>query len=559
MKGPSQRISNETHAEKYRLAGESFEQLVYRLAAALNDGESHRLALKYILGEMRFLPAGRIQNAIGSPRATTGFNCFVSSPIEDSMSSIMQRAAEAAETMRRGGGIGFDFSEIRPRGELISSLGSRASGPISFMHIFDAVCSTIKSAGHRRGAMMGVLRCDHPDIEKFVMAKQTLGALTGFNVSVGITDEFMRCLGSDEKFPLRFEGRTFEWIDPQALWDMIMRSTWDFAEPGVIFLDTVNRMNNLWYCEKIAATNPCGEQPLPPAGACLLGSFNLVKYITGDRQFDYKQLENDIPHVVRAMDNVNDRTVFPLEAQKREAQAKRRMGLGVTGLANAGEILSKPYASAGFLNFTSEVLRTIAECSYVASSELAHEKGSFPAFDREKYLQSESLQKFYARGMTAYNLVARYGIRNSHLTSIAPTGTISLCADNVSSGIEPPFRLRYDREIVGFDDTIVEEVTDYAFREFGVRGKTANQLSAQEHLSVLATAQQWVDSAVSKTCNVGSDVSFSEFRSLYYDAWKLGCKGLTTFREDGKRSGILRAKEDESCRYDPETGVRTCE
>lgn len=584
MQGPTLPISEEIHATKYRLPDESFEQCVYRLAGTLRDGNDHWRAIKEIFGDMRFLPGGRVQNAIGSPRTTTAFNCFVSGLIEDSMPSIMQRATEASETMRRGGGIGYDFSRLRPRGELISTLGSRASGPVSFMDIFDAICKTISSAGHRRGAQMGVMRIDHPDIEQFIQVKQRKGALEGFNISIGVTDEFMECLKAGEPFQLRWNGKTYSKVDPQALWDMIMRSTWDYAEPGVLFIDTINRMNNLYYCETIEATNPCGEQPLPPYGACLLGSFNLVKYLDIDwsvkgRSFNWPRFEADVFHIVRAMDKVVDSTVYPLETQEAEAKAKRRMGLGITGLANAGEILGYPYGSEDFLDFTERVLNRLANYAYQASTEIAREKGVFPAYREHEYLRGKFIEKLDEDTRSA---IARYGIRNSHLTSLAPTGTISITADNVSSSIEPPFRLTYDRTIEAWDGPQTEEVTDYAYRVFGIKGRTAADLTANQHLAVIAAAQQWVDSAVSKTCNVGKEVPFDEFRTLYSRAWELGCKGLTTYRDAGKRKGVLAAKDTteeqrpialngggtnpevviagvEACRFDPDTGRRTCE
>lgn len=566
--GPTIPISQEIHALKYRLDNESFEECIYRIANALKDGDDHFYALKDILMDMRFLPAGRVQCAMGSPRATTAYNCFVSGLVEDSMDSIMDRAKEAAETMRRGGGIGYDFSRLRPRGDLIKSLDSKASGPISFMSIFDAVCQTIASAGHRRGAQMGVLRVDHPDIEDFIRAKHNNDKLTGFNISIGITDKFMECLKTGEKFPLEWEGRVYRYIDPKPLWDQIMRSTWDWAEPGVLFIDRINEMNNLWYCETIEATNPCGEQPLPPYGACLLGSFNIVKYISmgphGQPSFNISQLIADIPHVARAMDNVIDRTIYPLPAQEREAKAKRRMGLGVTGMANALEVLGMPYGSPEYLKTQGLILQVIRDELYAASAHLAAEKGSFPLFDKELYLQGNFIKEL-PEDVRA--LIAEHGIRNSHLTSIAPTGTISLTADNVSSGIEPPYLLFYDRTIQTFNGPKVERVEDYAFRRWKHEGRTANEIKAADHVLVLANAQQYVDSAVSKTCNVGDDVTFEEFKTLYENGWALGCKGLTTFRASGKRFGILNApaeqeKEEakaEACTFDPATGIRTCE
>lgn len=561
MPGPTQPTSIEVDAQKYRLEGESFEGKVFRIAAALSDSHGHQAALLDALSGMRFLPAGRVQSAAGSHRKVTAFNCFVSRTIEDSMDGIMTAAREAAETMRRGGGIGYDFSTLRPRGDLIKSLDSRSSGPISFMAIFDAICQTIASAGHRRGAQMGVLRIDHPDIEAFIQAKQNSNKLTGFNISIGVTDEFMMALKAGSPFPLRFKDQVYRTVDPRQLWDEIALANWDWAEPGVIFLDRINQMNNLWYCEEIAACNPCSEQSLPPHGACLLGSFNLAGYIgrdpdTGSRAFAWQALARDIPVVVRAMDNVIDRTEYPIPAQEIEAKAKRRMGLGVTGLANAGEALGFSYGSTVFLGFAESVLAFIRDKAYSASSILALEKGPFPLFDREKYPAGRFIQTLPSE---IQSQIGRYGIRNSHLLSIAPTGTISLMADNVSSGIEPPFRLAYTRTIQTFDGPRETLVEDFAFREWGVKGKTAEELSAEEHLAVLASVQKYVDSAVSKTCNVSSEMPWEDFKELYTRAWELGCKGLSVFNPGGKRTGVLtESPAAEACYLDPETGMKEC-
>ncbi|QAX98794.1 ribonucleotide diphosphate reductase subunit alpha [Pseudomonas phage PaTs-2] len=607
MHGPQVPYSQELHSQKYRGSGESFREAMNRIAAALKDDDQHFADFRDALLGMRFLPAGRIQSAMGSTRQVTPYNCYVSGTINDSFvdgeGSIMVRAAEAAATMRMGGGIGYDFSTLRPRGDLIRKLQSHSSGPISFMHIFDAICKCVASSGHRRGAQMGVMRVDHPDIEEFIHAKQPgkdvqplwdlvaelpEGAqkqqlimslqqtlkLTGFNVSVAITDKFMECVASGEPFPLTFEGRTYREVDARALWDAIMRGTWDWAEPGVLFIDAINRMNNLWYCETIAATNPCGEQPLPPYGACLLGSFNLVKYIykdgAGRFSFDWDQYREDIPQVVRAMDNVVDRAIYPLPQQKQEAKDKRRMGLGITGLANAAEALGHEYGSPAFLAFEAEVLDTLRDESYLASAHIAKVKGSFPKFDKDKYLQGQFIKTLREDVRDA---IAKYGIRNSHLTSIAPTGTISLCADNVSSGIEPVFAYSFDRTVIEFSGPRVETVEDYGARVFGVRGKTCSRVTVQEHVAALTVAAQRVDSAVSKTCNVPSDISWEDFKNVYVSAWEGGAKGCTTFRLGGKRSGILVVKDDggepeadapaeepaSQCRIDPATGRRECE
>lgn len=753
-------------------------------------------------------------------------NCFVSDTIKDSMESIMAVATQAAETMRLGGGIGYDFSTLRPRGALIKSLDTRSSGPIAFMDIYDAICKTIASAGHRRGAQMGVLRVDHPDIEEFIRAKTNSGRLTQFNISVGITDEFMEAVRNNTMFDLRFEGVVYKRISAVALWNEILRSTWDWAEPGVLFLDTINKKNNLFYCETIAATNPClhgdsvietvegrkkikditypvkvytmlpdgslgvrqasaawktkseaktvvvtvgsgkqltctpdhkiyvrgkgwvradelkkgdmlvhlcrarrgaaysgiklstehnrayrmehrfmfeglygslppssdvhhldgntynnvssnlcelahsdhstvtrfgcdndhqikgddgkwisnnsnyvkpivempdglrsnlknqksacvvsvtegpvadvydmsveethnfiadflvvhncGEQPLPPHGACLLGSMNLTKYIVQDvvppegweadfpYEFDYEQFVNDIPHIVRAMDNVIDATVYPLIEQAKEAKSKRRMGLGLTGVANTGEILGYQYGSPEFLKWLEDIMRVFRDEVYHASIELAKEKGFFPLFDLE-YLNS-GFAKTLPEDLK--ERIRLHGIRNSHLLSIAPTGTISLSADNISSGIEPVFSHEYERTIQTFDGPKVEKVQDFAWREFGIKGRTANETPVQDHVAVLNLASKYVDSACSKTCNVGDDVTWDEFKDVYMQAWLGGASGCTTFRLAGKRYGVLNASavedvaekevveednfidEGGACFFDPSTGLRTCE
>ncbi len=927
-----------------------------RISGALQDSPVHFQAFREIMLDMRFLPAGRVQSAMGSTRGVTAYNCYVSGEIQDTMvdgeASIMMRALEAAATMRQGGGIGYDFSSLRPRGAIIKKLDSKSSGPISFMHIFDAVCKCIASSGHRRGAQMGVLRVDHPDIEEFIRAKQPSGEmqvlwdlvekikdpsersiawaalqktldLSGFNVSVAITDEFMQSLSTGKPFDLKFQGQVYKTVDAAALWDMIMRSTWDYAEPGVLFIDTINKMNNLYYAEEIATTNPCvaagtlvstpfgllpvekvkqghtvatvtgqgvvasvekhlqmpvfkvslsdgtsirataahifhvvtgkkcssdtrldqlvvgnklrlapslmpnnpiespfpelsdreyglvvgsvigdgcftensksvkiacshkedswasllngifskvgyssitkstdscnsvtshevmnrldksplsrgfstekklplellntnksflagfldglvstdgnvnmngtnpairvessskeslmmakralsmfgilarvykcgakakgsvntiagrtvtrtadgytlvvlgsgiktfhdqiglshpdksarlkelvlkycltgctwtatikaiepdgvadvydlfepatdtwitegvvnrgcGEQPLPPYGACLLGSFNLVRYVSktesGAFTFNTSQLLEDIPHVVRAMDNIVDRSKYPLREQEKEAKSKRRMGLGVTGLANAIEACGHPYGSKKFLKMQKEIMSAIKNGCYQSSVQLAQEKGAFPLFDARLYTKGKFIKTL---DESVQKDIAKHGIRNSHLTSIAPTGTISLTADNVSSGIEPVFSYSYDRTIQTFDGPKVETVTDYGVRVFEVKGKRASEVSIEEHLSVLLAASKEVDSAVSKTCNVPGSVKWDEFKQLYVKAYEGGAKGCTTFRTDGKRMGILVANETEdqpaqelSCTVDPSTGRRSCE
>ena len=567
-------FSDQLHAEKYRADGEEFPEACNRIAGALTDSREEFHSFRDILRGLRFLPAGRIQAAMGAAKRVTPYNCFVSGTIEDSFvdgeGSIMARATQAAATMRMGGGIGYDFSGLRPKGDPIRKLGSRSSGPISFMEIFNAICNCVASSGHRRGAQMGILRVDHPDIEEFIHVKQNQTALRGFNLSIGITDKFMECVISGDPFKLRWGGRVYREIDARALWEMIMRSTWDWAEPGVVFIDTINRTNNLRYCEKIVATNPCGEQPLPPFGACLLGSFNLLSYVRyvglSDHEpescgyiFDFDQFEADIPHVVAAMDRVVDEAIYPMYEQEKEAKSKRRMGLGITGLANALETLGLPYGSPGFIAMEEKILDKLNRIAYLASSNIARTKGSFPLFDAEKFLEDGTFASTLDDDVK--DQIRKHGIRNSHLTSIAPTGTISLCADNISSGIEPVFAYEYERTVQTFDGPTVVNVQDNALRRYGVRGRQCADVSVDEHVGVLLAAANRVDSAVSKTCNVPPETSWDEFKSIYVRAWEGGAKGCTTFQVGGKRFGILNTNEDgaAACRIDPETGRKECD
>ncbi len=575
MSGPQIEFCDQLHSQKYRSPHEDFREAMNRVASTTSDDDKHYKRYREVIGDMFFLPGGRIQKAMGSTSVVTPLNCYVSGVIEDSFvdgaGCIMKRAHEAARTMRMGGGIGYDFSTLRPNGALIKKLNSNSSGPVSFMGIYNEVGLATSSSGHRRGAQMGVLRVDHPDIEEFVHAKQNSEKLRGFNISIAITDEFMRCVRAGAEFNLRFQGQVYRSIDARALWESIMRSTWDWAEPGVLFIDTINRMNNLKYCESIAATNPCGEQPLPPNGACLLGSFNLVKYVQ-DGHFDFDMLAQHIPDVVRAMDNVFEHAKFPLYEQEQEAKNKRRMGLGVTGAANAIESLGMPYGSDEYVDMQSGILRFIANQCYQASALLAKEKGAFPMYNKVGYMQSEFVERLDPETKA---LIERHGIRNSHLTSIAPTGTISMCADNVSSGIEPVFSYKQKRMYNHPDGMQEVELEDYGVRVLGHKGRTATGIvgengeiiqpavSVAEHLAVLKSASHWVDSAVSKTCNIPPNTPWSDFKQVYVDAWEGGAKGCTTFNTEGKRMGIIKdadsANDGETCRIDATTGRRECE
>lgn len=502
------------------------------------------------LEDFKFLPAGRITAGAGTARSVTLFNCFVMGTIPDSMGGIFEMLKEAALTMQQGGGIGYDFSTIRPKGAGVKGVAADASGPLSFMDVWDSMCRTIMSAGSRRGAMMATMRCDHPDIEDFITAKSDAARLRMFNVSVLITDPFMEAVKADGPWDLVFEGQVYRTVQARALWDGIMKATYDYAEPGVIFIDRINAANNLNYCETIAATNPCGEQPLPPYGACLLGSINLARLVSHPFEkaavLDEALLADLVGTSVRMMDNVVDASKFPLEAQAREAAAKRRIGLGVTGLADALLMLGLRYGSDAAARQTERWLHAIARAAYLSSVQLAKEKGAFPLFDAEGYLASGAMQQMDddVRGAILQN-----GIRNALLTSIAPTGTISLYAGNVSSGIEPVFAYAYKRKVLQKDGSrSEEEVVDYAVQmwrdKFGDvplpnHFVDAQTLAPLDHVKMQAAAQKWVDSSISKTINCPEDISFDAFKDVYMAAWDQGCKGCTTYRPNDVTGSVL--------------------
>ncbi len=545
---------------------DSWRRVARDLASVEADPAAWEAPFHAALEDFRFLPAGRILAGAGTGRSVTLFNCFVMGTIPDSMGGIFEMLKEAALTMQQGGGIGYDFSTIRPKGAPVSGVAADASGPLSFMDVWDAMCRTIMSAGSRRGAMMATMRCDHPDIEGFIAAKQDAARLRMFNLSVLITDPFMAAVKADKPWDLVFNGRVYRTVQALDLWNRIMRATYDYAEPGVIFIDRINAANNLNYCETIAATNPCGEQPLPPYGACLLGSINLARLVRAPFEpgagIDPDELDTLVRTAVRMMDNVVDSSRFPLPQQAAEAQAKRRIGLGVTGLADALLMMGLRYGADAAVAQTTRWMKAIARAAYLASVDLAREKGAFPLFDAGKYLASGNM---LAMDDDVREAVREHGIRNALLTSIAPTGTISLYAGNVSSGIEPVFAYGYSRKVLQPDGSRTEEeVVDYAvalWREkFGDTPLPAYFVSAQtlspiDHVRMQAAAQAWVDSSISKTINCPEDISFTDFKDIYLTAWDLGCKGCTTYRPNAVTGSVLTVSESSDREPQADTGA----
>ncbi len=576
---------------RYRERGEirdaSIEDSWWRIARALAaaeaaDADKWRRRFHDVLSGFRFLPGGRIQAGSGTGHRVTLFNCFVMGMVEDSLDGIFDALKEGALTMQQGGGIGYDFSTLRPRGDVAQSVGMIASGPVSFMQIWDSMCGTILSTGSRRGAMMATLRCDHPDIETFIAVKRDPERLRHFNLSVLVSDDFIRAARADELWPLVFPVRPGEnaagaetveraWsgadvpqpcrvyrrVSARELWNQIMRATYDYAEPGVIFIDRVNRMNNLWYRERISATNPCGEIPLPPYGACDLGSVNLTQFVTEpftDRAgLDLQGIGDTAEVATRMLDNVIDVSLFPLKKQELTEHGERRIGLGLTGLADAFIMLGIPYGGAKSLTLAAEVMRTICHRAYRTSIELAREKGPFPWFDADRYLEGAFVGSLPADIREG---IRRHGIRNSHLTAIAPTGTISLLANNVSSGLEPVYALQYSRRMREASGSVtVHAVADYAYRLFRQRFGdaplppafvTTEQVPPASHLDVQAALQPFVDNAISKTVNVPEHYGFELFRSLYDYAYDKGLKGCTTFRPNPVTGAVLIDKEGDA-------------
>jgi ribonucleoside-diphosphate reductase alpha chain len=558
-------LSQEIWDMKYRLktaSGEPVDKTIAetwrRIARALAQAESDAGVRKAVesrfftaLEDFRFLPAGRIQAGAGTDRKVTLFNCFVMGTIPDDMGGIFEHLKEAALTMQQGGGIGYDFSTLRPRGAVVHGIGADASGPLSFMDVWDAMCRTIMSAGSRRGAMMATLACDHPDIEAFIAAKQEPGRLSMFNLSVLVSDAFMQAVREDQPWELVFAGTVYRTVPARELWNKIMQATYAAAEPGVIFIDRINQRNNLHYCETIRATNPCGEQPLPPYGACLLGSVNLMALVKDpfepEAGLDMAGLAELVPTAVRMLDNAIEVSRFPLDAQRQEAQAKRRIGLGITGLADALIACGLRYGGAEAVKATGRWLAAFRREAYLASVELAKEKGPFPLYDRDAYLAGETIRELDPDVQEA---IARHGIRNALVTSVAPTGTISLLADNISSGLEPVFSFFYKRRILQADgNRREEEVSDHAYRLFRrLKGEdaplppafvNAQTLEPAAHVVMQAAVQRYIDSSVSKTINLPANISFQAFKDVYQQAYDLGCKGCTTYRPNEITGAVL--------------------
>jgi ribonucleoside-diphosphate reductase alpha chain len=556
-------ISRQIWETKYRFTDENgrteetMEDSWRRVARAIAQAEVEPARGEWeakfydALAGFGFLPAGRVLAGAGTGRQVTLFNCFVMGRIEDDMGSIFENVREAALTMQQGGGIGHDFSTLRPKGALVKGVGADASGPISFMDVWDAMCRTIMSAGSRRGAMMATLRCDHPDIEAFIEAKADPARLRNFNLSVLVTDAFMDAVETDADWDLQFGGKVCRTVQARALWDKMMRSAYDYAEPGVIFIDRINAANNLSYCEAIQATNPCGEQPLPPYGACLLGSINLAGLIndpfTAKAALDEVRLGALVTVAVRMLDNVIDISNFPLAPQAREARLKRRIGLGVTGLADALIFCRAAYGSEKAAKLAEHWMALIECAAYRASAELAAEKGAFPLYDAKRFAENAVIRRLDDQ---TRELIAAHGLRNGLLTSIAPTGTISLIAGNVSSGVEPVFDFTYERRVLEADGSSRREaVEDHAYalyrKMFGENAGlpdyfvTAQSLTPAQHLRMQAALQRHVDASISKTVNCPEDLSFEAFEELYRDAYSMGLKGCTAYRPNGITGSVL--------------------
>ncbi len=550
-------ISEYVWQMKYRNNHEnSIEKTWKRIAKAVAHAEKKESRAEWqknfydILEDFSFLPGGRIIAGAGLKKQVTLFNCFVMPIVEDSLHGIFDALKEAALTLQQGGGVGYDFSVLRPSGLPAKHVGAIASGPISFMRIWNAMCATMLSTGARRGAMMGILRCDHPDIEAFIQAKSDPKELRHFNLSVLVTDAFMQAVENDDDWDLKFSSNEMvRTVKARMLWEKIMRAAYDYAEPGVIFEDTINRQNNLWYREKITATNPCGEIPLPPYGACNLGSLNLTQLVrdpyTESAAIDWKKLKNTTAIATRFLDNVIDVSRYPLKMQKQESLGTRRIGLGMTGLADVFVMCGLRYGEKNSLQLASDIMKTIAETTFETSIALSKEKGAFPLLQKHKYLEGYFVQQLsddLQRG------IERDGIRNSHHNAIAPTGTISLLANNVSNGIEPIFSANYERTVREENGELKKfSVTDYALSQWRKLQKEklppawvdAQSLTPMDHLAMQAAIQPYVDHAISKTINLSENFPFAELENVYTEAFKMGLKGCTIYRPNKITGSVL--------------------
>lgn len=549
-------ISRHIWETRYRAEGETDIQATWqRVAHAIASAEKHGSALWTegfygLLEHFRFLPGGRILAGAGTDHRVTLFNCFVMGKIDDDLEHIFEALKEGALTLQQGGGVGYDFSTLRPAGMVAAATGSIASGPVSFMHIWDAMCATLLSTGARRGAMMATLRCDHPDIETFIDAKRDPAALRHFNLSVQVSDAFMAAVAADREWPLMFPGlANARTLKARDLWQRILRAAYDTAEPGVLFVDAINRDNTLADRETLTTTNPCGEIPLPPYGACDLGSLNLTAFVaspyTADARLDLDALAGAAQCAVRFLDNVIDVSRFPLPAQAEQARQTRRIGLGITGLADALVLLGLRYDSDAARTLAARTLQTLRDAAYRASIALASEKGAFPGFTRKAYLASGFAARLPADIRDA---IAAHGIRNSHLLAIAPAGTISLLANNCSSGIEPIFAAEAERRVLERDGRYRSyHVIDSALHQWQLAGHSgappafveARQIDPLAHLQMQAALQPYVDNAISKTINVAADIPYARFEAIYQQAHALALKGCTVFRPNAITDAIL--------------------
>lgn len=533
------------HGQKYRDKDQTRKDHEGKLADNLASTELHAHELFEAIHYKRFIPAGRIQAALGAvEREVSPFNCSVSQKVEDSIDGIYHALWRAAKILRLGTGIGYNFSHLRPHGSLVRALQTEATGPLSYMKLFNQSAALIASAGHRRGAQMGILNVDHPDIEAFIDSKMEKGALHSFNISVGVTDDFMRCVREDESWQLRFRGETYKSVSARYLWEKILRNAYESAEPGVVFLDTMNNTNNLWYCEEIEATNPCSEQPLPPYGLCTLGSFNLMGYMywDGTWNFNQPQFEADIYAVVEGYDNIFDNAIYAIEEHKTEALAKRRIGLGLTGIANAIELMHGVpcYGDVQFNRTLEIICANLAHTAYRASIDLAIKRGPFPLFDPGKYLQGKFIQTLPE---DIQRNIDKHGIRNSHLISYAPCGTISQVAGNVSSGVEPIFYHEVNRDVFMKEGKENITLKDFAYREYGFKGRTLEECTVENHLAVGGICQKYCDSAVSKTVNVAESCTYEDYVKIYERAYDMGMKGITVFRPTELRGAVITKAE----------------